>query len=203
MLGAGRSGQLDSIHTGGTQCVGGGSQRRASGDDIVDHQDRQTVPGLTGAKCGTDETLGTGFAGLWRAMGAVQEPAARNTELAGNGAGYRLGLVVAASPDPAGTGWRPRDEIDVRELQPTHHVSGQHAGGGPPMPKLERDDQLTRRALERERGADAIRAAQRMNRRERETATVAQDLTVTAAGGTTSGEQHGAITTRRVLQGSR
>jgi hypothetical protein len=203
VLGAGHSGQLDTIHTGGPKSVGRGSQRRTRGDDIVDHEDRQTVPRLPGAKCRTDEALGAGFAGLWRAMGAVQEPAARNTELAGHRAGYRLGLVVAASPDPAGAGRRPRDEIDVGELQPTHHVSGQHAGGRPPMTKLERDYQLPGCALERERGADAIRAAQRMNRREREAAPLAQDLTVTAAGGTTSGEQHGAITTRRVLQGSR
>jgi hypothetical protein len=197
-LGAGGRRQLDAIDTCGTQGVGSGPQRRTRGDDIVDHQNRQPVPRLPGPEYGTSETLGAGLAGLGRAVGAVQQPAARNTELASDGAGDRLGLVVTAPTNPACAGGCPGDEIDVCELQATHHVSGQHGGGRPPMAELERDDQLPRRALEREGGAYAIGAARRENRGERETAAVAQHIAGATACGTTSGEQHGAISTRRV-----
>ena len=198
MLGAGGSRQLDTIHTSGTQGIGSGSQRRTRGDDVVDHQHRKTVPRPPGPKCGTGETLGTGLAGLGRAMGTVQQPTARYAELASDSAGDRLGLVVAASTNPAGAGGRPGDEIDVCELQPAHHVSGQHAGSRSPMAELERDYQLPRCALEREGGTDAIRAGRRVNRGEREAAAVAQHIPGATACGTTSGEQHGAISTRGV-----
>ncbi len=197
-LSAGRGGQLDVVDTCRMQGVGSCSQRRTRGDDVIDDQDRETVARLPGTKCRTDETLGAGLAGLRTAVCTVQETPARNAELTGHGARDCLCLVVPAPPHPASAGGCPGHHIHICEFQPTDHVCGQHAGGRTPVPELERDYQLPGCSLERERGANALGAAQRTNGREGEPARVAQGLAGAATGCATSGEQHGVINTRRV-----
>ncbi|MEY2580449.1 MAG: hypothetical protein QOE09_298 [Ilumatobacteraceae bacterium] len=98
-------------------------------------------------------------------MRSVQQPSTGNAELAGDGARDGLGLVVATSLDPVSAGRSPRHHIDARELEPTHHVRGQHARDRPSMTELQRDYQLPRRPLERERGTNALGAVQRTDRR--------------------------------------
>jgi hypothetical protein len=198
VLRAGGGGQLDVVDTRRVQGFGGGSQRRASGDDIIDHEDGETVSRLPGTKCRTDETLGTRLACLRSAVCTVQETPARNAELTGHGARDCLGLVVPAPLHSASAGGRPGHHIHICEFQTADHVCGQHAGGRTSVPELERDDQLPGCSLERECGANALGTSQRTNRREREPARVAQDLAGSATGCAASGEQHGVISTRRV-----
>jgi hypothetical protein len=166
MLGAGSGGQLNVVDTGRTQGIAGSSQGRARGDDIVDDQDRQAMPRLAGAKCRTDQPLGAGLPGLRSAVRSVQQPPAGHPELTGNGAGYCLCLVVATVLHPASAGRCPGDDIDIRELEPADHVYGQQARRRTSVTELERDYQLPRRSLERERSANTLGTAQRTNRRQ-------------------------------------
>jgi hypothetical protein len=64
--------------------------------------------------------------------------------------------------------------------------------------ELERNDQLTRYAIERERGRDAVGTSHRCDRGKREPAAVAQHIANTPAGTAATGKQHGGINTRGV-----
>ena len=146
----------------------------------------------------TNQPVGSRFTGLRRTVGPIQEPTARNAQLTSDGLGDGLGLVVAASAYPTGTRGRPCDHVDVVEAEPSDHVRGKDARRGSTVTELESDDQLTRHALERERGRDAIGTAHRCDRSKREPAAVAQHIANTPAGAAPTGKQHGGINTRGV-----
>ncbi len=160
-LGAGCGGELDLGDTCRVQGFGRGSQCRAGRDDIVDEQHHETAARTPSPERWTDETVGARFSGLRRTVGPIQEPATGNAQLAGNGLGDRLGLVVAAPAHPTGAGGRPGDHIDVVEAQSSDHVRGKDTRGGSPVTELERDDQLPRHSLERKCGRDAIATTHR------------------------------------------
>ena len=94
-----------------------------------------------------------GLSCLWRTVGPIQQSAAGNSQLASNGLGDGLGLVVATSTNPAGAGRCPRDHVDVVEAKTIDHVRGKDARSGSAMTELESDDQLTGDALERNAAA--------------------------------------------------
>jgi hypothetical protein len=195
---AGSGGELDPVDTGRVQGFGRGPQGRAGRDDIVDKQHGEAATRTPRPEGRANETIGARFAGLRRTVGPIQEPPARNTQLACNGLGNRLCLVVAASADPTGTRGRPRDHVDVVEAEPSDHVRRKDARRGSMVTELEGDDQLTRHAVERERGRDAVGTAHRCDRRKSEPAAVAQSIANTPAGTAPTGKQHGGINTRGV-----
>lgn len=197
-LRAGSGGQLDMANACGVQSFGRCSQRRTGRDDVVDDQHHQTEARTPRPERRANETVGTRFAGLWLAMGPVQQPAARNTQLAGNGLGDRFSLVITASSHPAGTRRRPGDHIDVVEAQSAHHVHGKDTGRGSAVTELEGDDQLPCHTLEREGGGDAVGAAHRLSGGKSETAAVAEHAPEAPAGIAPAGKEHGAINTRGV-----
>ncbi len=112
-LGAGRSDELDPSDARPPQRLGGGAQRSAGRDHIVDDQHRQIAPRAPGSKRRAGQTIGTGLAGLRAAMGAVQQSPAGHAQLTGDALGNGLRLVEAPTADPLCTGRRPGDEIDV------------------------------------------------------------------------------------------
>ena len=126
-LGAGCGSKPDVVDTCLVQGCGRSSQCRAGGDDIVDDQHRQAVPRTPRPERWTNEAVGSRFSSLWRTVGPIQQATAGNSQLASNGLGDRLGLVVAASTDPAGAGRRPCDHVDIVEAQAVDHVGGQDA----------------------------------------------------------------------------
>ena len=202
-LGTGSRDQLDPVDTGRVQGLGRATQGRAGRDDIVDNQHREAATRTPRPERRANQPVGARFAGLRRTVGPIQEPTARNTELTSYGLGDRLGLVVAAPAYPTGTRGRPRDHVDVVEAEPSDHVRGKDARRGSTMTELESDDQLTRHAVEWERGSNAIGTAHRCGRSKRESAAVAQHIANTSAGTAATGKQHGGINTRRVLHGRR
>jgi hypothetical protein len=110
---------------------------------------------------------------LRRTVGPIQESTARNTQLTSNGLSDRLGLVVTASANPTGARGRPGDDVDVVEAEARHHVRCKDTRRGSTVTELERNDQLTRHVVERERGRDSIGTAHRCDRRKSEPASVA------------------------------
>ena len=197
-LGAGCSGELDLGDTCRVQGLGRSSQCRTGRDDIVDEQHHEAAPRTPCPERRTNETVGARFAGLRCTVGPIQQPAAGNTQLASDGLGDRLGLVVAASAYATGARGRPRDHVDVVEAQPADHVRSEDARSGSTVTELEGNDQLSRHPFERKCGRDAIGTAHWADRSERKSAAMAQCLANTPTGSATAGKQHGGINTRRV-----
>ena len=205
-MGARRGDEFDPSDACAPQCLGRGAQRGAGGDHIVDDQHRQVTPRPPGAKSRAGQAIDSGLSGLRAAVRPVQQTPAGHAQLTGDALGDGLRLVVAATPDPPGTGRRPSDEIDVLQLEPAHHLRCDHAGRRTAVTELQGNDQLARHAIERKCSPDAIGATLWTDGRQREPAPVTQHVARTPARSATAGKrprnqprnQHGAINTRRV-----
>jgi hypothetical protein len=142
-LGAGGGDEFDMCNAGRSQRLRRGTQRGTGSDDIVDHEYSKATSRLAGSERRARQAIGSRFAGLGTSVGPVQQPPAGNTELASDGAGNGLGLVVAAPADATGAGGRPGDDIDVFEPQSANHLCREHPGCRLAVAELQRHDQLS------------------------------------------------------------
>ena len=85
------------------------------------------------------QALGPAPSGLRAgAVGAAQQAAGGHAELAGDGPGQHLGLVVAAGPAPRRCRGRPRHHVDLAGADEPGHGRPERAGGRAPVAVLER-----------------------------------------------------------------
>jgi hypothetical protein len=188
---------------GGNERGACGEERGAGGDHVVDHEHPQAAVRGAGAEPRPVQTLRAGVAGLGRAVRAVEQAPARHAQLACDGAGEQLGLVEPAGAGASRTGGRPGDDVDRGHRDPTHEELGKLLGRGASVAVLEAEHHLPGDAVERERGGDATIAHLGRCAGEGEAAAMTQSGAGLVATGTRGGEEHGAITTRRVSQGFR
>jgi hypothetical protein len=153
------------------------------------------------------QPLGPGAAGLLGAVGAVQQAPAGHAQLAGDGPGQQLGLVVPPAAHAGRPGGRPGDDVHTAGLEAGHDQLGQVWCGAAAIAVLQTEDDLARQPFERQRGTNPAVAELGGRTGEGEPAATAQHLPGLVAAGADGREQgaehHGVSGTRRVSQSCR
>jgi hypothetical protein len=199
----GSSSEADHLaNTRSTQRVGSGTQGGAGGDNVVHEEHTEVVARRTGPERRTVEPLGAGVTGLLRAVRTVEQTAAGNAQLTGDGPGQQFGLVVPAAAHPPRAGGRPRDHIDPAGMQPGDDEPGEMHGRTTAVVVLQTQHHLAGDPFEGQSSPDAIVAELGGRTGQREPASVAQHLPRLVApcadGREERAEDHGGRNTWRV-----
>ena len=189
---------MHGTHASQQQCVTRCCQRGAGGHDIVDEQHPQVRTVGARPKRRALQPLGASVSGLSSAVGAVEQPPTRYTELDSDRPGEQLCLVVPTRAGASTAGGCPCDHVDFADSQTAHHQPRQLSGHLAAIAVLEAMNDLARHALERQRSHDARLADLGRCTGERETAAVTEGGAGLITTGAKGGEDHGAISTRSV-----
>ena len=183
---------------GEQQRIAGSRERGTSGDDIVDQQHPQLRTPRTGTERRALQPLGSCVPGLRCPVAAIEQASARHPQLSGDRAGKQLCLVVPTRACPGAAGRRPRHNIDLAKPDAAHHQPRQLTCDLAAIAVLEAVYDLACDPLERQRRHDAGLGDLGCGAGERETAAVAERGAGLITTGAKGGEDHGAISTRRV-----